>query len=96
MTRQPAPFGTVLTAMATAFAPDGSVDVAATQRIARHLVDHGRRVFVDAEHFFDGYAFDPDTSLRVLDAAAGAGADVVVLCDTNGGQLPLQLRLQMG
>ncbi|TDC87031.1 citramalate synthase [Saccharopolyspora aridisoli] len=57
----------------------------------RHLVDHGRRVFLDAEHFFDGYAFDPDTSLRVLDAAAGAGADVVVLCDTNGGQLPLQL-----
>ncbi|RRO16282.1 citramalate synthase [Saccharopolyspora rhizosphaerae] len=57
----------------------------------RHLVDHGRRVFVDAEHFFDGYAFDPDTSLRVLEAAAGAGADVLVLCDTNGGQLPLQL-----
>ncbi|MEB3366766.1 citramalate synthase [Saccharopolyspora mangrovi] len=57
----------------------------------RHLVDHGRRVFLDAEHFFDGYAFDPDTSLRVLEAAAGAGADVVVLCDTNGGQLPLQL-----
>lgn len=43
MTRPPtqAPFGTVLTAMATAFAPDGSVDVAATRRIARHLVDHG-------------------------------------------------------
>ncbi|MDI2028601.1 citramalate synthase [Saccharopolyspora sp. TS4A08] len=57
----------------------------------RYLVEHGRRVFLDAEHFFDGYAFDPDTSLRVLDAAAGAGADVVVLCDTNGGQLPLQL-----
>ncbi|HXV93943.1 MAG TPA: citramalate synthase [Pseudonocardia sp.] len=49
----------------------------------------GRRVFLDAEHFFDGYAFDPDTALRVLDAAAGAGADVVVLCDTNGGMLPL-------
>jgi 2-isopropylmalate synthase len=57
----------------------------------RYLVDNGRRVFVDAEHFFDGYAYDPDTSLRVLQAAAGAGADVVVLCDTNGGQLPLQL-----
>ncbi|MEV0049156.1 citramalate synthase [Saccharopolyspora shandongensis] len=57
----------------------------------RYLVGEGRRVFLDAEHFFDGYAFDPDTSLRVLDAAAGAGADVVVLCDTNGGQLPLQL-----
>ncbi|OZM74054.1 citramalate synthase [Amycolatopsis antarctica] len=55
------------------------------------LVGEGRRVFLDAEHFFDGYAFDPDTSLRVLDAAAGAGADVLVLCDTNGGQLPLGL-----
>ncbi|GAB3564213.1 citramalate synthase [Amycolatopsis endophytica] len=55
------------------------------------LVGEGRRVFLDAEHFFDGYAFDPDTSLRVLDAAATAGADVVVLCDTNGGRLPLGL-----
>lgn len=55
------------------------------------LVGEARRVFLDAEHFFDGYAYDPDTSLRVLDAAATAGADVVVLCDTNGGQLPLGL-----
>jgi 2-isopropylmalate synthase len=55
------------------------------------LVREGRRVFLDAEHFFDGYAYDPDTALRVLEAAATAGADVVVLCDTNGGQLPLGL-----
>jgi 2-isopropylmalate synthase len=55
------------------------------------LTGEGRRVFVDAEHFFDGYAFDPDTALRVLDAAMTAGADVAVLCDTNGGQLPLGL-----
>ncbi|WP_007024738.1 citramalate synthase [Saccharomonospora iraqiensis] len=54
-----------------------------------HLVGLGRRVFVDAEHFFDGYAHDPETALRVLEAAGEAGADVVVLCDTNGGQLPL-------
>jgi 2-isopropylmalate synthase len=53
------------------------------------LTGEGRRVFVDAEHFFDGYAFDPDTALRVLDAAVTAGADVAVLCDTNGGMLPL-------
>ena len=55
------------------------------------LVGEGRRVFLDAEHFFDGYAYSPDTALRVLDAAATSGADVLVLCDTNGGQLPLGL-----
>jgi 2-isopropylmalate synthase len=55
------------------------------------LVGEGRRVFLDAEHFFDGYAFDADCALRVLEAAITAGADVAVLCDTNGGQLPLQL-----
>ncbi|NKQ56191.1 citramalate synthase [Amycolatopsis sp. K13G38] len=55
------------------------------------LVREGRRVFLDAEHFFDGYAYDADTALRVLEAGANAGADVVVLCDTNGGQLPLGL-----
>ncbi|HEY8372589.1 MAG TPA: citramalate synthase [Pseudonocardiaceae bacterium] len=57
----------------------------------RLLVAEGRRVFLDAEHFFDGYAYDPDCALRVLQAGVDAGADVVVLCDTNGGQLPLQL-----
>ncbi len=55
------------------------------------LVAEGRRVFLDAEHFFDGYAFDADCALRVLEAGVTAGADVAVLCDTNGGQLPLQL-----
>jgi 2-isopropylmalate synthase len=55
------------------------------------LVAEGRRVFLDAEHFFDGYAFDADCALRVLEAGVIAGADVAVLCDTNGGQLPLQL-----
>ena len=55
------------------------------------LVGEGRRVFLDAEHFFDGYAHDPDTALRVLAAGADGGADVLVLCDTNGGQLPTGL-----
>ena len=55
------------------------------------LVAEGRRVFLDAEHFFDGYAYDADCALRVLESAVTAGADVVVLCDTNGGQLPLGL-----
>jgi 2-isopropylmalate synthase len=55
------------------------------------LVAEGRRVFLDAEHFFDGYAYDPDCALKVLTSAVEAGADVAVLCDTNGGQLPLTL-----
>jgi 2-isopropylmalate synthase len=71
------------------------VDVAQACEMVRDtvsfLVGEGRRVFLDAEHFFDGYAYSPDTALRVLDAAATSGADVVVLCDTNGGQLPLGL-----
>jgi 2-isopropylmalate synthase len=53
------------------------------------LVAHGRRVFVDCEHFFDGYAADPDYGVAVLRAAFGAGAEVGVLCDTNGGMLPM-------
>ena len=57
----------------------------------RYLVANGRRVFLDAEHFFDGYAYDPDCALRVLTSAVDGGADVVVLCDTNGGQLPMSL-----
>ncbi|TDV38631.1 citramalate synthase [Actinophytocola oryzae] len=60
------------------------------------LVGEGRRVFLDAEHFFDGYAHDPDTALAVLTAAVEAGADVAVLCDTNGGQLPLHLADTVG
>ncbi|WP_062205783.1 citramalate synthase [Streptomyces sp. NBRC 109706] len=54
----------------------------------RHLRAHGRRVFVDCEHFFDGYADNPEYALTVVRTAAEAGADVVVLCDTNGGMLP--------
>jgi 2-isopropylmalate synthase len=45
-------------------------------------------VVYDAEHFFDGYASNPDFALRTLQAAADAGADVLCLCDTNGGTLP--------
>ena len=53
-----------------------------------HLVAAGRRATFDAEHFFDGYAADPAYALAVVQAAAAAGADTVVLCDTNGGSLP--------
>ncbi|MFN7151634.1 MAG: citramalate synthase, partial [Microthrixaceae bacterium] len=48
----------------------------------------GLRVFFDAEHFFDGYAANPEFTMRVLEAAATNGADCLVLCDTNGGSLP--------
>ena len=54
----------------------------------RFLKNEGLRVFFDAEHFFDGYAANPEFTLRVLEAAAMAGADCLVLCDTNGGSLP--------
>ncbi|MFN8233106.1 MAG: citramalate synthase [Actinomycetota bacterium] len=47
-----------------------------------------RRVFFDAEHFFDGYRSDPVFAVRVLEAAQEAGAERLVLCDTNGGMLP--------
>ena len=51
----------------------------------------GRRVFVDAEHFFDGYAGDRAYALEAVRAAAEAGAEVIALCDTNGGMLPTQV-----
>ena len=52
------------------------------------LRDHGKRVFLDAEHFFDGYRDNPEFALQVLAAAEAAGAESLVLCDTNGGSLP--------
>ncbi len=53
-----------------------------------YLKYHCAEVLYDAEHFFDGYRQDPDYAMKTLDAAAEAGADWVVLCDTNGGSLP--------
>jgi len=52
------------------------------------LVSEGRRVFFDAEHFFDGYKADSGYALRTLEAAENGGAEIVVLCDTNGGSMP--------
>jgi 2-isopropylmalate synthase len=54
----------------------------------RFLRAHDLRVFLDAEHFFDGYRRNPDFALSVLAAAEEAGAEALVLCDTNGGSLP--------
>ncbi|MEU7730002.1 citramalate synthase [Streptomyces sp. NPDC040724] len=56
-----------------------------------HLVAQGRRVFVDCEHFFDGYRANAEYAKAVVRTAHEAGADVVILCDTNGGMLPAQV-----
>ena len=53
-----------------------------------YLKEAGREVIYDAEHFFDGYRANPGYALATIRAAADAGADVIVLCDTNGGALP--------
>ena len=57
----------------------------------RHLKEHGREVIYDAEHFFDGYKDSPEHALSTLRAAAEGGADILVLCDTNGGGLPHEI-----
>jgi len=57
----------------------------------KYLKDHGREVVYDAEHFFDGYNASRDFALRTIDAAKNAGADVIVLCDTNGGTMTARL-----
>ncbi len=53
-----------------------------------HLKAQQRQVFFDAEHFFDAYRANPEYALKVLASAAEAGADCLILCDTNGGSLP--------
>ena len=62
--------------------------IAMSAESVAYLVGKGRRVFFDAEHAFDGYKHNPDYSLAVLAAVAEAGAERLVLCDTNGGTLP--------
>ncbi|MGD0499233.1 MAG: citramalate synthase [Bryobacteraceae bacterium] len=62
-------------------------NLALISETVRFLKDHGKEVVYDAEHFFDGYRGDPDYALRTLEAARSAGADVLCLCDTNGGTL---------
>ncbi len=56
-----------------------------------YLKGLGKEVLFDAEHFFDGFRRNPEFSLRVLEGAAQAGADCLVLCDTNGGSLPFDV-----
>ncbi len=61
-----------------------------------YLRSQGRRVFFDAEHFFDGYRDNPDFALATLRVATDAGAEQVVLCDTNGGFLSHQVQRVVG
>ena len=56
-----------------------------------YLKSYAREVVYDAEHFFDGYQANPAFALRTLEAAKNSGADVLCLCDTNGGTLPMRL-----
>ncbi|WP_238987005.1 citramalate synthase [Lyngbya aestuarii] len=55
------------------------------------LISQGRRMIYDAEHWFDGYKQNPEYALKTLEAAARAGAEWLVLCDTNGGTLPHEI-----
>ncbi len=57
-----------------------------------YLRDRGRRVFYDAEHFFDGYKTNPDYALQTIQRAVEAGAERIILCDTNGGTMPWEIR----
>ena len=57
----------------------------------RYLKKNGKEVVYDAEHFFDGYKSDKAYALKTLHAAERAGADVIVLCDTNGGTMPYEI-----
>lgn len=66
----------------------GEENLAMVRDTVAHLVGLGREVFVDAEHFFDGFRADPEHATAVALEAFGAGAAAVVLCDTNGGMLP--------
>lgn len=56
-----------------------------------YLKNKGLEVIFDAEHFFDGYRKNPEYAIKVLEAAADAGAEILVLCDTNGGSLAPQI-----
>src|SRR3954454_5967847 len=56
-----------------------------------YIKDHGKEVVYDAEHFFDGYVANPEYAMQTLEAARDAGADVLCLCDTNGGMVTPRL-----
>lgn len=67
---------------------DGEENLEMVRDTIEFLTREGREVLLDAEHFFDGYRYDPAYTRSVVQASADAGARTVVLCDTNGGMLP--------
>jgi 2-isopropylmalate synthase len=67
-------------------------NVAAIEETVRAIVASGREALMDCEHLFDGYKRDPDYAVRCMKAAYDAGARWIVLCDTNGGTLPDEVR----
>ncbi|MCQ2427958.1 MAG: citramalate synthase [Clostridia bacterium] len=67
---------------------DADTNLAMISETVRFLKNAGKTVIFDAEHFFDGWSYGPDYARASVMAAIGAGADRVVLCDTNGGMLP--------
>ena len=66
----------------------GEENLAMIADTVAYLRGQGRRVILDAEHFFDGFRFDEDYAVACAVAAFDAGAETVVLCDTNGGMIP--------
>ena len=66
----------------------GEENLAMVRDTVAYFVANGRRVFLDCEHFFDGFRYDPAYTASVVQAAFEGGAERVVMCDTNGGMLP--------
>jgi len=74
----------------------GEENLAMVRDTVSYFVAEGRRVFLDCEHFFDGFRFDPAYTASVVAAALEAGAEVAVMCDTNGGMLPSGITATIG
>src|SRR5215471_19679855 len=66
-------------------------NLAMISETVKYLRDQGREVIYDAEHFFDGWKLDPAYAAKTVKAAAQAGAQMVVMCDTNGGSMPEEI-----
>ncbi|GMO54344.1 MAG: citramalate synthase [Termitinemataceae bacterium] len=70
----------------------GEENISMITQSVEFLVKNGRKVFFDAEHFFDGLRLSQDYALRTIAAAANAGAQRIILCDTNGGTFPDEIK----